>query len=198
MPNNAPPTSIPSTNSSGHSTPSVSDGGSSAHDGGYFAQFGFEQDTNATFITNFKRLAITQGWSNKEAKSRRPEALEAEFDAHVGTDVTKLEGWQRMCKNCRIEPVPSSITQCKKVCNCQDPILDACLSNCRLLRRSISTSTTTWIIVATQSAFLCVSFAVSWSFGNTAFLAVYILSIVQRKIRSSRRCFVLSFSSVTG
>jgi hypothetical protein len=62
-------------------------------------------------------LAISQGWFKKQRKSRQHEAFAVEFDRHVGTDVTKLEGWQRMCKHCLIEPIPPSITQCKKVCS---------------------------------------------------------------------------------
>jgi hypothetical protein len=205
MPNDAPHALIPSSSPRGRNTPSASDAGSSAsdagssaHDAGYFAQYGFKQNPDLTFIANFERFAITQGWSKMEKKSRRPEAFEAEFDLYVGTDVTKLEGWQRMCKNCLIEPAPPSIKQCKKVCSCQGCILDACLSNYRLLRRFTSTFMTTWIIIVTQSSSVYIYFPVSRRFATIAFLTLYILFAVQRKIRSSRRCFVLSSSSAAG
>jgi hypothetical protein len=81
----------------------------------YFAQFdGFEQDYDATFLNNFKRLAIREKWSKKQQRRHRLDAFDAEFDFQIGTDLTRLETWQEMCRDCLIEPIPPSITKCKK------------------------------------------------------------------------------------
>ncbi|KAF2819049.1 hypothetical protein CC86DRAFT_398966 [Ophiobolus disseminans] len=103
------------TSSSAVGTPSASDAGSLDTGNVYFAQFaGFEQDYDATFLANFKRLAIQEAWPKKEQKARCPDAFDAEFDLQFGTNTKKLEAWQEMCKECGITPVPPSITQCKK------------------------------------------------------------------------------------
>lgn len=41
-------------------------------------------------------------------------AILREFNTTYGVDESKLEGWQRLCEDCDVEPGPS-ITQCKKV-----------------------------------------------------------------------------------
>ncbi|KAF2189997.1 hypothetical protein K469DRAFT_747283 [Zopfia rhizophila CBS 207.26] len=58
----------------------------------------------------------TASWSAKSKKQsrRRAEAYEAEFGVHFGSNPSKLETWQDLCKEVGIEPVPKSITQCKK------------------------------------------------------------------------------------
>jgi len=83
----------------------------------YFARFdNFEEDKDASLLENFKRLAIQEGWSKKEQERRRPDAVDADINVHFGTDMKKLEIWQKLCEDCGITPSPPSITKCKKVC----------------------------------------------------------------------------------
>ncbi|KAF9697058.1 hypothetical protein EKO04_004828 [Ascochyta lentis] len=100
--------------SSDSSTPQASDSASSNTDVGYFAQHGIIADPDDDFNSLFKRLAIQEGISRKQLMKRRNQAIAAEMDAAYGTDVKKLEKWQELCRDVRIEPVPQSITQCKK------------------------------------------------------------------------------------
>ncbi|KAF1947868.1 hypothetical protein EJ02DRAFT_417355 [Clathrospora elynae] len=97
-------------------TPPPSDSGSSdVGDLNYFAKFNsFVANPEAGFIAEFKRLAIHENWSEKQKKVRRADAVEYEIARHYGTDKTKLEKWQELCGEVKIEPVPLSITKCKK------------------------------------------------------------------------------------
>lgn len=109
--------------SSNNSTPAGSDAGSysrstasSSADPGYFAQHGVTPGPKDDFNSLFNRLAIKEGLSKSQRKKRRHEAIAGEIDAIYGRDTSKLEKWQELCRDVKIEPVPSSITQCKKVC----------------------------------------------------------------------------------
>ncbi|KAH3973274.1 hypothetical protein HBH70_064700 [Parastagonospora nodorum] len=97
------------------STLSVSDTDSSEHGSSYFAQFSdFEEEPGASLTSEMARLAVQEKWSKKEKQRQRLDAFDAEFARHFGTDMGKLEMWQEMCCLCRIEDIPTSITQCKK------------------------------------------------------------------------------------
>ena len=37
------------------------------------------------------------------------------FTHYYGSDVSRLEKWQMLCSDCGVAPIPTSITQCKKV-----------------------------------------------------------------------------------
>ncbi|KAI0318926.1 hypothetical protein OF83DRAFT_1113356 [Amylostereum chailletii] len=41
-------------------------------------------------------------------------ALTNEFNWKYGTDVTKLESWQSLCRTVGIAPIPDTVTQCRK------------------------------------------------------------------------------------
>lgn len=47
----------------------------------------------------------------------RVEAINAYFADQYGTDFSKLEKWQQLCIDVDVDPVPSSIKQCKIVRN---------------------------------------------------------------------------------
>ena len=83
---------------------------------GYFAQHGITGGPKDDFNSLFNRLAIKEGWSKNQRKKRRHEAIAGEIDAIYGADTTKLEKWRELCRDIKIEPVPPSITKCKKVC----------------------------------------------------------------------------------
>jgi hypothetical protein len=63
----------------------------------------------------FNRLAIREGLSKKQRKERRGLAIAGEIEGIYGKDGTKLENWQHLCRDVKIEPIPPSVTQCKKV-----------------------------------------------------------------------------------
>ncbi|KAF2633688.1 hypothetical protein BU25DRAFT_416862 [Macroventuria anomochaeta] len=94
--------------------PDGSESGSSSVDVGYFALHGITSGPNDDFNFMFNRLAIKEGWSKTQRKKRRHEAIAGEIEAIYGADTTKLEKWQELCRDVRIEPVPQSITKCKK------------------------------------------------------------------------------------
>lgn len=102
--------------SSHDATPDRSASGSSESDEGYFASRGITAGPQDDFNSLFNRLAIKEGWSKTQRKKRRHEAIAGEVDAIYGTDTTKLEKWQELCRDVKIEPVPGSITKCRKVC----------------------------------------------------------------------------------
>ena len=80
---------------------------------------GFNPDPTADLLSEFNRLSIHAGWSQKsKIRNRRfAEACEAEFDHHfqVSAGADKLQTWQLLCVEVEIDPAPPSITQCKKV-----------------------------------------------------------------------------------
>ena len=84
----------------------------------YWSQYpGFVPNPNASVAKEFKRLMAFNGWSPKDPEhaQRKAECFEAEFEHHYGTGTHKLQTWQDLCREVGIEPIPPSITQCKKV-----------------------------------------------------------------------------------
>lgn len=102
--------------SSNGSTPQASESGSSDADIGYFAHHGITSGPNDDFNSLFNRLVIREGLSKTQRRKRRHEAIAGEINAIYGTDATKLEKWQELCRDVKIEPIPLSINKCKKVC----------------------------------------------------------------------------------
>jgi hypothetical protein len=82
-----------------------------------FISKGFTPDPTAPLASEFARLAQSQGWRPDSKKYRKERALcfAAEFEAHYGNKSERLEGWQSLCQEVDINPIPSSITKCKKV-----------------------------------------------------------------------------------
>ncbi|KAF3937283.1 hypothetical protein ABW19_dt0201170 [Dactylella cylindrospora] len=86
--------------------------------GGY-RRHGFEYEASAqtSLIKTFKKLAISQNWTDKQKEAARKKfhtAVDAEFSERVGKGFTLFE-WQRLAKLIGIEPIPTTITQCRKV-----------------------------------------------------------------------------------
>ena len=91
-------------------TPSISDRG------------GVALDVNLNpvdiLLRTVQQLEIDEDKSNgfdRNKRQRRAEAYEVDFEILLGTDPKRLDNWQNLCKILNIEPVPQSITQCKKV-----------------------------------------------------------------------------------
>lgn len=101
-------------------------------------------------------------------KERAQKAKE-DFDAYFG-DPGKLENWQRLCRDLDINPVPTSITQCKKVSNfCHfppHPDLFHFLTHTRQQRRYMSTSISSYI--RPRQAFARLGFPARLSWLNIA------------------------------
>ncbi|KAI4655593.1 hypothetical protein J4E93_000307 [Alternaria ventricosa] len=101
-----------SASSSDRSTPPPSDDGSSDEFRDYFSQEkfnGFVPDPEDDLIAKLSKLSIHQGWSKSEAKRRRAEVVEFEVSRHYGHDKSKLENWQKLCRDVKIEPALSRV-----------------------------------------------------------------------------------------
>ncbi|KAJ6258256.1 hypothetical protein Dda_7175 [Drechslerella dactyloides] len=76
----------------------------------------YQPSSEVSVIKAFQRLAIGQDWTPKQREKQKKNfhaAVDAEFTERVGTGFTLFE-WQRLVKIIGIEPIPSSITQCRK------------------------------------------------------------------------------------
>ncbi|KAI4627252.1 uncharacterized protein J4E87_003814 [Alternaria ethzedia] len=101
-----------SPSSSDRSTPPPSDDGSSDEVRDYFSQEkfnGFVPDPEDDLIAKLSKLSIHQGWSKSEAKRRRAEVVDFEVSRHYGPDKSKLENWQKLCRDVKIEPALSRV-----------------------------------------------------------------------------------------
>lgn len=105
-----------STTNSDSTASSNGESNSSDADTGYFARHGISAGPKENFASMFNRLAIKEGWSKAQRNKHRPEAIAGEIDGIYGADSSKLEKWQQLCRDVMIDPVPGSITKCKKAC----------------------------------------------------------------------------------
>jgi len=84
--------------------------------GAWFQQFeNFVHDPTVGIRSNFERLAAQRSWGNRLKQRRWAECQEEEFGYAYGTNTTKLEIWQRLCREVHISDPPDSITQCRQV-----------------------------------------------------------------------------------
>ncbi|MCJ1266101.1 hypothetical protein MMC22_005983 [Lobaria immixta] len=88
---------------------------SSPHD--YFAAYpNFIPEPHLPLLENFNRLANAQGWRKKRCHKERQIYLLGQYTIHLGEISTgKLQKWQNLCRELRVDPIPTSITKCKKV-----------------------------------------------------------------------------------
>ena len=71
-------------------------------------------------MVQFRRLARQQGWekgSDEYMTERRTLqiALVLQFNQIYGESETDIEGWRMLCTSMRIDPIPETVTECKKV-----------------------------------------------------------------------------------
>ncbi|RMZ72867.1 transcription factor Zn C2H2 [Pyrenophora seminiperda CCB06] len=99
--------------------------GASPDAGSWFLNFpSFAYDYSLPLEDNFSRLAASHKWDREEKRKHWAECQIEEFGNAYGTDTTKLENWQNLCREVRIdEPMPS-ITQCKKALNASDVLVN--------------------------------------------------------------------------
>ena len=92
----------------------------STHQKNYLDRFpGFQRDPRRPLNEEFASLASFKQWpiGSRLYKQEQTRFLRAEFDLHLGVveQGRKLEDWQALCQELRVNPIPGSITQCKKV-----------------------------------------------------------------------------------
>lgn len=83
----------------------------------FFSQYPeFDHDATAPLVAEFQRLSLQRGWKadGKKFRQNRQKCLAQEFEHHYGHTSNKLAGWQTLCADVYISPIPPSINQCKK------------------------------------------------------------------------------------
>ncbi|MCJ1240222.1 hypothetical protein MMC14_008222 [Varicellaria rhodocarpa] len=83
----------------------------------FFSKFpGFDHDPAVSLTTGFAKLALDQNWKagSTHYRNKYQECIATEFHFQYGGDAGRLAGWQALCVDVRIRPLPNSITQCKK------------------------------------------------------------------------------------
>ena len=85
----------------------------------------FERDDTETIISEFRRLAIQEGWKKKskiykeERKKFIGNAAVEDFEKEFGINAGSLQSWQSLCKRLKLlnddDELPTSIKQCKAV-----------------------------------------------------------------------------------
>ena len=87
----------------------------------YFSRFDdFDHDPQASLLAEFNRLALDQDWDKRQEAQERSKCLLAQAQVHIGSIETggseaKLGKFQDLCEELRVSPIPTSISQCKKV-----------------------------------------------------------------------------------
>lgn len=92
----------------------------STHQKDYLDRFpDFQRDPQRPLNEEFTSLASFKQWriGSKLYKREHTRFLRAEFDLHLGVveQSRTLEDWQALCQELRVNPIPGSITKCKKV-----------------------------------------------------------------------------------
>lgn len=100
----------------------------------FFSRHGFTQDPDAGLLQEFSRLSIARKWRPATRRSKRDAfrtAMVEEFNRRYGIDDRSLASWQNLCSVFSIQPVPASISQCKKVYMCYLSLsVGVCLLTC--------------------------------------------------------------------
>lgn len=55
-------------------------------------------------------------WSREERREARIEIFDADWEAHMGSDLGSLARWQDFCRLCSLDIIPDSIPGCMEVC----------------------------------------------------------------------------------
>lgn len=76
--------------------------------------FQFDELMETRALPQIKGEYRGRKWVWERVPSRADIAVER-FETYMG-DETKLENWQKLCRDLSFEVIPPSITQCKKVC----------------------------------------------------------------------------------
>lgn len=116
-----------------------------------------------------KNRAQNEGHQKGDSQKDRAQKAKEDFDTYFG-DPSKLENWQRLCRDLDIFPVPTSITKCRKVSVFRGfvlpPILFHLFTHLRKQRRSMSTYISSYI--RPKRAFARLGFPIRLRWPNTA------------------------------
>jgi hypothetical protein len=94
---------------------SSDDGGVRSSDIWY--QFeGFIPNPTSRFNNEFWRLSKHMRWEDEERRKFRIEIFDADWEAHIGSELGNLAHWQEFCRLCSVVPIPNSIPECMEVC----------------------------------------------------------------------------------
>ena len=66
----------------------------------------------STMLRALQSLDLGGGTTKRTTKAQR---VATKFASHYGSNDSVIEKWQALCEDCGVNPVPSSIKQCKKV-----------------------------------------------------------------------------------
>lgn len=81
----------------------------------WYAWANFKPNPDATFKSDFERLALIQGWSKQTKREQLTPLLSSEVTFHWNADGDKLMQWKQLCEDMGIEDNLKTVTQCKKV-----------------------------------------------------------------------------------
>lgn len=81
----------------------------------------FDYDPSASATSEFQRLCKFKGWGRKSsqrkgATSAYKTTLIHQFNASYGTNVNDINSWHAMMMHMGIDPLPDTVSACKKVC----------------------------------------------------------------------------------
>ena len=71
-----------------------------------------EEDVFSSMLHGLINLGLGTRTVNRGMKRKD---VESNFRTHYGVDASVLGTWQALCRDCGLDPPPSSITTCKKV-----------------------------------------------------------------------------------
>ena len=67
-------------------------------------------------LSSLRRLQDLSLERRMTKRERKAQKARSEFTYYYGDSVHIVAKWQILCQDCGIQPIPSSVSQCKKVC----------------------------------------------------------------------------------
>ncbi|KAI4692921.1 uncharacterized protein J4E88_001291 [Alternaria novae-zelandiae] len=98
-----------------NATPTPSDSGGVRASDIWYQFEGFFPDHTASFNNEFWRFCKHMRWSREERREARIEIFDADWEAHMGSDLGSLARWQDFCRLCSLDIIPDSIPGCMEV-----------------------------------------------------------------------------------
>lgn len=95
--------------------------GPAVHINAFFAHYPtFQYNTTTPVTREFRRMCTFFHWGGnstqrKDARESLGTAMVLQFNAFYGTDIHDINSWQNLCQVLEIDPIPDSITACRKV-----------------------------------------------------------------------------------
>ena len=87
------------------------------HENSKLASPALTEQPSSSFWDELDQLARQKGWSKKSKDFREHKVLATEQEIRsIYGECSQLQGWQQLCDDIGITPIPSSIKKCKVVC----------------------------------------------------------------------------------